>query len=83
MLFYLSSSITISQCGVWGNRSTAMALTGLKGSDEGIDLVLCRAKPAALMLLHPLFPFAFSDLSEVGVQSSMAFATRLSGLQEI
>jgi hypothetical protein len=81
---YLSRSITISQCGVCGKRSTAMALTGWNGSETGIDLALCRARPALLILLHPrLFLFPFSIFSGDGVQSSIAFATKLSGLQEM
>lgn len=61
-----------------------MAFTGWKGSEIGIDLALCRAKPALLMFLQPrLSFFPFSTFSEDGVQSSMAFATKLSGLQEI
>lgn len=61
-----------------------MALTGLKGSELGMDLALCRAKPALLMFLHPLLLFLpFCGISEVGVQSSMALATMLSGLHEI
>lgn len=62
-----------------------MALMGLNGSESGIDLALCRARPAALIFLHPrlflLLPF--SDLSGDGVHSSIAFATRVSGLQEM
>lgn len=61
-----------------------MPFTGWKGSELGIDLARCRASPALLMFLHPrLFLFAFSVLSADGVQSSMAFATKLSGLQEM
>lgn len=51
---YLSRSITISQWSVWGKRSTAMALTGLKASEVGIDLALCRAKAAMPIFLRPL-----------------------------
>ena len=80
---YLSRSITISQCGVCGKRSTAMAFTGRKGSEMGIDLVLCRAKPALLIFLHALFLFPFSNFSGEGVQSSIALATKVSGLQEM
>jgi len=58
---YLSRSITSSQCGVCGKRSTAMAFTGRNGSETGIDLALCRARPALLIFLHPrLFLFPFS-----------------------
>ena len=61
-----------------------MAFTGRKGSEMGIDFALCRARPAALMFLHPLlFLFPFSIFSADGVQSSIAFATKLSGLQEM
>ena len=81
---YLSKSISISQCGVCGKRSTAMAFTGRKGSETGIDLAQCRAKPALLMFLQPrLSFFPFLTFSTDGVKSSMAFATKLSGLQEI
>lgn len=81
---YLSRSITSSQCTVCGKRSTAMAFTGWKGSEGGIDLALCRARPVLLIFLHPrLFLFPFSILSGDGVQSSIAFATKLSGLQEM
>lgn len=80
---YLSMSSTISQCGVCGKRSTAMALTGWKGSEQGIDLSLCRAKPALLIFLHPLlFLFPFSVFPADGVQSSIEFATRVSILQD-
>jgi len=75
-ILHLSKSITISQCGVWGNRSTAIALLG-------IDFVLCRARPALLIDRHPRLPLFFSCFSDVGVQSSIALATRLSGLQEM
>lgn len=61
-----------------------MALTGWKGSELGIDLALCRAKPALLIFLQPLlFLFPFSLLSTDGVHSSIAFATKLSGLHEM
>lgn len=61
-----------------------MAFTGRKGSETGIDLARCLAKPALLMFLQPrLSFFPFSTLSGDGVQSSMAFATKLSGLQEM
>lgn len=63
-----------------------MALMGLKGSELGIDFARFRARPAALIFLHPLLLFLlfpFSVLSTDGVQSSIAFATRLSGLQEM
>jgi hypothetical protein len=82
-ILHLSKSITISQCGVWGNRSTAIALLGIKGSELGIDFVLCRARPALLIDRHPRLPLFFSCFSDVGVQSSIALATRLSGLQEM
>lgn len=68
---------------VCGNRSTAIALTGRKGSEAGIDLALCRARPALLMFLHALLFLFFSIFSGDGVQSSIAFATKLSGLQEM
>jgi hypothetical protein len=80
---YLSRSITISQCGVCGKRSTATDFTGRKGSEMGIDLTLCRAKPALLIFLHALFLFPFSTFSGEGVQSSIALATKVSGLQEM
>lgn len=76
-------SMTISQWMVWGKRSTAIDLTGWKCWELGMDLVLCLARPALLILRHPLFPLFFSGLSVVGVQSSIAFATKESGLQEI
>lgn len=61
-----------------------MALMGLNGSELGIDLALRRARPAALIFLHPQFLlFPLSVFSSDGVQSSIAFATRLSGLQEM
>lgn len=80
---YLSKSITISQCEVCGKRSTAMAFTGWKGFDMGMDLALCLAKPALLMFLHPLLSLFFSILSGDGVQSSIAFATKVSGLHDM
>ena len=80
---HLSKSITISQCSVCGNRSTAIALLGIKGSELGIDFVLCRARPALLIDRQPRLPLFFSCFSDVGVQSSIALATRLSGLQEM
>nr|AFK40927.1 unknown [Medicago truncatula] len=61
-----------------------MAFTGLKASEMGIDFALCRARPALLILLHPLlslFPLSISVGD--GVQSSIAFATKLSGLHDI
>ena len=61
-----------------------MALTGLKASEMGIDLALCRARPALLMFLHPLLSlFPFSTFVGDGVQSSIAFATKVSGLQDM
>jgi hypothetical protein len=48
-----------------------------------MDLVRCLARPALLILRHPLFPLFFPGLSVVGVQSSIALATKESGLQEI
>lgn len=75
--------MTISQCEVWGNRSTAMALFGTKGSELGIDFVLCLARLALLMFRHPRWPLFFSLFSDVGVQSSIALAISVSGLQEI
>jgi hypothetical protein len=75
--------MTISQCEVWGNKSTAMALLGTKGSELGIDFVLCLARPALLMFRHARWPLFFSLFSDVGVQSSIALATRVSGLQEM
>jgi hypothetical protein len=80
---HLSKSITISQCEVWGNRSTAIALLGMKGSELGMDFVRCLARPAALIDRHPRLPLFFSCFSDVGVHSSIALATRLSGLQEM
>lgn len=81
---YLSRSITNSQCGVCGKRSTAIAFTGWNASEMGIDLALCRAKPALLMFLHPLLSlFPFSIFTGDGVQSSIAFATKVSGLQDM
>ncbi len=83
LLVHLSKSITISQCEVWGNKSTAMALLGTNGSELGIDFVRCLARPALLMVRHPRFPLFFSCFSDDGVHSSIALATRLSGLQEM
>lgn len=61
-----------------------MAFTGWKGSELGIDFTLCRARPALLMFLQArLSFFPFSLFSGLGVQSSIAFATKLSGLQEM
>lgn len=83
-MVYLSRSITNSQCGVCGKRSTAIAFTGWKASEMGIDLALCLARPALLMFLHPLLSLLpFSIFAGDGVQSSIAFATRLSGLQDM
>uniref|UniRef100_A0A0A9G349 Uncharacterized protein n=1 Tax=Arundo donax TaxID=35708 RepID=A0A0A9G349_ARUDO len=55
----------------------------MKGSELGIDFVRCLARPALLMVRHPRLPLFFSCFSDVGVQSSIALATRLSGLQEM
>lgn len=81
---YLSRSITSSQCGVCGKRSTAIAFTGWKASEMGMDLARCRARPAMLLFLHPLLSFfTFSLVAGEGVQSSIAFATKVSGLQDM
>lgn len=48
-----------------------------------MDFVRCLARPAALIDRHPRLPLFFSCFSDVGVHSSIALATRLSGLQEM
>lgn len=86
---HLSKSITISQWIVCGNKSTAIALTGLKGSDGGIFLTLWRAWPTLLipfqlvLPLHPPFPFSAFRSAFSGVHNSTALASKLWGLQDM
>ncbi len=83
---YLSKSMIISQCFVWGNMSTAAALTGLKGSEAGNVFTLRLACPKFVVPLNWPLLLDFSAAavpSSSGMQSSTALANKLSGLQDI
>ena len=81
---YLSKSTTISQCLVWGKRSTAVDFTGWNGSDAGRFLTLLRACPKFVVPLKPPLAFTFSGgPSFKGMHNSTAFASKLSGLQDM